>query len=197
MSIDVCIYSRVSTAQQNDEGQISELLALCERNRWHVAGMYRETCSGVRATDERPALRELLAHARRARFSKVIVWTVDRLGRSMPHLMKVLGELRELNVDVLSFKQAIDTSTTHGAVLWQLLGIFAELEHGLRAERQALGIIRARNKGVRFGRPPNTAVTDDMILALQKQGLGINKIAATLKVGSDTVRLSIKRANLA
>ena len=183
----VAIYSRVSTAQQSDDAQVQELLDLCRRSHWELASIYREKASGTKREDERPALKGMLDDARSRRFHKVVVWSVDRLGRSMRHLIRVLGELKDVQVDVLSYKQGIDTSTMHGQVLWQVLGIFAELEHGLRQERQAQGIASAKKRGVRFGRPPNETVSREIILSLRAQGMGINKIAKTLHVGSSTV----------
>ena len=136
-SARVAIYCRVSTSHQDDEAQHAELLALCQRSGWAVALTFRETVSGTKGPDHRPELRRLLLAARQRRFDKLVVWSADRLGRSMRHLVNVLHELHSCEVEVFSYRQGVDTSTPMGAMLWQFLGIFAEFEHGIRRERQA------------------------------------------------------------
>jgi DNA invertase Pin-like site-specific DNA recombinase len=183
----VAIYSRVSTTQQNDDAQYEELAALCARCGWEITQVYREKVSGTKSADARPELKKLLTAARQRRFEKVVVWSADRLGRSMRHLVSVLGELNDCGVHVFSYKQGIDTSTPMGSMLWQFLGIFAEFEHGIRRERQALGIAKAKARGVRFGRPPVSLQKRRQIALLRSQGQGINKIARGLNVGTGTV----------
>lgn len=186
-ALQVAIYSRVSSKSQDDSLQLYDLKGLCDRSGWTVASIYREKISGLTSANDRIALRELLISARQRQFEKVVVWSVDRLGRSMPQLISTLTELNACGVHLVSFRQGIDTSTPMGSMLWQFLGIFAEFEHSIRKERQAAGIARAKEKGVKFGRPSISQSKRRDILALRCQGLGINKIAARLKVGSGTV----------
>lgn len=167
--------------------QFDELQALCVRSGWTVAKVFREKVSGTNATNDRAALQDLLINARQRQFEKVLVWSVDRLGRSMQQLVNVLSELKECGVQLLSYRQAIDTSTPMGAMLWQFLGIFAEFEHGLRRERQVAGIARAKANGVKFGRPPISKNQEEAIIKLRSRGMGINKIGRILGVGSGTV----------
>ena len=183
----VAIYCRVSTTQQDDEAQYDELVALCKRSRWHVARVYREKISGTKSAADRPELKKLLIEAKQRQFDKVLVWSADRLARSMRHLMTVLGELNDCNVQLFSYKQGVDTSTPMGSMLWQFLGIFAEFEHGIRRERQAIGIAKARERGVKFGRPKLSRVKQLEIIKLRRKGIGINKIAQQLRVGSGSV----------
>lgn len=110
----------------------------------------------------------------------------------MPQLITTLTELKSCGVHLVSFQQGIDTSTPMGSMLWQFLGIFAEFEHSIRKERQAAGIARAKDRGVTFGRPALGIAKRQEILALRSQGLGINKIAAKLRVGSGTVAKTIR-----
>lgn len=187
----VAIYCRVSTAQQDYEAQYEELVALCKRCQWNVVKVYREKQSGTKPAADRPQLKQLLLEAKQRKFEKVVVWSADRLARSMRHLVNVLAELHDCNVQLFSYKQGVDTSTPMGALLWQFLGIFAEFENGIRRERQAIGIAKARERGVKFGRPKITQVQCAHIIALRKQGLGINKIARKLQVGSGTVMRAI------
>ena len=183
----VAIYCRVSTTQQDDEAQYDELVALCKRSRWQVARIYREKISGAKSAADRPELKKLLIEAKQRQFDKVLVWSADRLARSMRHLMTILGELHDCNVQLFSYKQGVDTSTPMGSMLWQFLGIFAEFEHGIRRERQAIGIAKARERGVRFGRPKLARVKQLEIIKLRRKGLGINTIARQLRVGSGSV----------
>ena len=80
------------------------------------------------------------------------MWSVDRLSRSMTHLVNVLSQMKDVGVDIYSYKQGIDTSTTMGSSFFQMVGIFAELENNMRKERQSIGIKRALSQGVKFGR---------------------------------------------
>ena len=192
LPLQIAIYSRVSTAHQDDQGQYDELVALCQRSGWTIAKVYREKISGTKSADARPELKQLLIEAKQRKFEKVIVWSADRLARSMRHLVNVLGELNDCQVQIFSYKQGIDTSTPMGSTLWQFLGIFAEFENGIRRERQATGIAKARERGVKLGRPSSmTASKRQRILELRQQGLGINKIAKLLGVGSGSVTKTV------
>lgn len=188
----VAIYCRVSSSGQNETAQVDELLAFSLRAGWTVVQVYRETASGSTSPNERRELRELLASAKRREFSMVLVWSADRLGRSMRHLVAVLSELHDCGIHICSYKQNIDTSHAMGAMLWQFLGIFAEFENTIRRERQELGIRRAKARGVKFGRPPSKKDRSAEILELRRDGWGINKIATQLRIGSDTVRIALR-----
>jgi DNA invertase Pin-like site-specific DNA recombinase len=107
-----------------------------------------------------------------------------------------LPNFTNCNVQIFSYKQGVDTSTPMGAMLWQFLGIFAEFEHGIRRERQAIGIAKAKEKGVRFGRPPIPRAKRKQIIELRQQGLGINMIARTLRVGTGGVVRTLTAAGL-
>ena len=149
--LDVAIYVRVSTSGQTTENQIIELAEVCERNKWNIVKVYNETMSGTKGVDERSELSRLMKDASRKKFDKIVVWSVDRLSRSMTHLVNVLSQMKDVGVDIYSYKQGIDTSTTMGSSFFQMVGIFAELENNMRKERQSLGIKRALSQGVKFG----------------------------------------------
>ena len=167
----VAVYVRVSTNQQNDEAQYEELEQLCQRSDWEIVSVYRETVSGTKAADERKELNRMLRDARLRRFEKVVVWSVDRLGRSMKHLVSVLAELKDIGVNVFSFKQGIDTHTPMGSMLFQFVGIFAEFENEMRKERQAIGITKAKPKGVNKGGKPTPSAKLDEIKRLRSEGV--------------------------
>lgn len=134
----------------------------------------------------------MLADARLRRFDKVVVWSVDRLARSLPNLIHVLLELRDLNVNIFSFKQAIDTSSPMGMMFFQFLGIFAEFENNIRRERQLMGIRKAKENGVHFGRKPISDEKKLEIINLRKSGLSIRSICNNLNVSPNSVLKIIK-----
>ena len=148
----VAVMVRVSTIQQTTENQLLELYEVCERNDWSVVEEYNETVSGTKGVNDRKQLERMLKDASRKKFDKLVIWSVDRLGRSMKHLVSVLSQLKDLDIDIYSYKQGIDTSTTMGSSFFHTVGIFAELENNMRRERQIVGIKRALKDGVKFGR---------------------------------------------
>ena len=174
----VGIYVRVSTLQQTTDNQLLELYEICERNDWTVVEEYNETVSGTKGVDSRSELNRLLKDASRKKFEKVVIWSVDRLGRSMKHLVMVLSQLKDLDVDIYSYKQGIDTSTTMGSSFFHMVGIFSELENNMRSERQKIGIKRAMKDGIKFGRKD---VMDEekeyQIYQLRSKGKSIRSIA--------------------
>ena len=174
----VAIYVRVSTQQQTTENQLLELYEICERNNWEIVEEYNETISGTKGVDDRLELNRLLKDASRKKFEKVVIWSVDRLGRSMKHLVMVLSQLKDLDIDIYSYKQGIDTSTTMGSSFFHMVGIFSELENNMRKERQTIGIKRAKKDGVRFGR--KDVVNEDkeyQIYQMRTKGKSIRAIA--------------------
>ena len=191
--LDVAVYVRVSTSGQTTENQLIELSEVCERNKWHITNVYNETVSGTKGIDERAELNRMMQDASRKQFSKVVVWSVDRVGRSMKHLVNVLSQLKDLGCDIYSYKQAIDTSTTMGSSFFHMVGIFAELENNMRAERQKIGIRRALENGAKFGR--KSIMTDKLIksvVRLRESSLSMRKIASELNVSTTVVQKSLK-----
>ena len=184
----VAIYVRVSTQHQTTENQLVELHEVCDRNDWEIVEEYNETISGTKGINERTELNRLLIDAGRKKFDKVVVWSVDRVGRSMKHLVTVLSQLKDLGCDIYSYKQSIDTSTTMGSSFFHMIGIFAELENNMRAERQRIGIKRALENGAKFGRKTKLdEATISTISDMRKQGQSIRKIAKQVNLGIATV----------
>jgi DNA invertase Pin-like site-specific DNA recombinase len=187
--MNVAIYVRVSTQHQTTDNQLLELYEVCERNDWTVVEEYNETVSGTKGQSDREELNRMMIDASRRKFDKVVVWSVDRVGRSMKHLVSVLSQLKDLNIDIYSFKQGIDTSTTMGSSFFHMVGIFAELENNLRSERQIVGIKRALKEGVKFGRKDVVdEETEYQIYQLRQQGKSYRKIAD--KVGISHTRVA-------
>lgn len=176
--MNVAVLVRVSTQQQTTENQLLELYDVCKRNDWTVVEEYNETVSGTKGVEQRSELKRMLRDASRKKFDKLVVWSVDRVARSMKHLVSVLSELKDLDIDIYSYKQGIDTSTTMGSSFFHMVGIFAELENNMRRERQIVGIKRALKDGIKFGRRD---VVDEekeyQIYQLRSEGKSIRAIA--------------------
>lgn len=145
------IYARVSTEVQNLENQLMELRQYCERQGFEVASEFVDKVSG--AKDSRPALNLLMQAARRKEFYVLVVWKLDRLGRSLQHLLQVTSELRNLGIGFISTTQGFDTTKPEGRLVFAILGSLAEFERELIKERIHLGMKRARRQGKHCGRP--------------------------------------------
>ena len=159
----VAVYARVSTANngQDPTMQTRELEEYCQRRGWEVAGSYVDT--GVSGTkDSRPELNRLMADAHQRRFSAVLVWKLDRFGRSLRHLVNALAEFEALGVAFISLKDNLDLSTPAGRLMFQIIGAMAEFERSLIVERVKAGMRNARAKGKHIGRPPRTHLSADV-----------------------------------
>jgi DNA invertase Pin-like site-specific DNA recombinase len=200
----VGIYLRVSTDGQTTENQRRELEAVAARSGWEVVGFYEDAgISGSNGREKRPGLDRLLNDATARRINMIAVWSVDRLGRSLQHLVSFLNELQALNCNLYLYQQAIDTTTPSGRAMFQMCGVFAEFERSMIVERVKAGQARAVAGGMKLGRGKrkdgtksadekrwgmSRAKLEERILALHKGGMGILKIGRTLKVGSGTVQ---------
>lgn len=145
------LYARVSTTDQTCENQLPELRRYCEVRGWSVAEYVDTGVSG--AKDRRPALDRLMQDARRRHFDVLVVWKLDRLGRSLRHLILTIEELTARGVSFTSLGEGIDTGTAAGRLQLHLLGAIAEFERERIRERIHAGLARARREGVRIGRP--------------------------------------------
>src|SRR5262252_3919530 len=192
----VAIYTRVSTDGQSVENQRRELLAVAERRCWEVTQEYSDHgISGAKGRDKRPAFDGMLKGATRREFDMIAAWSVDRLGRSLQHLVAFLGEVHAAGVDLYLHQQSVDTSTPAGKAMFQMCGVFAEFERAMIVERVNAGLRRAKAAGKVMGRPRIDGGTEASIRrALAKGDKGILKIAAEFGVGSGTVQRIKARA---
>ena len=191
--LEVACFLRVSTSHQTTDNQLLELIEVCNRNKWHITDIYEETVSGTKGVNERSELRRLLKDASRKKFSKVVVWSVDRLGRNMKSLVNVLSELDEVGVDIYAYKQGLDTSTAMGSSFFHMVGIFSELENTMRKDRQTIGIKRALSQGIKFGR--KDVVDDEIelrIVELRHKNKSIRYIAKDVGISVGRVHRVIK-----
>jgi len=199
----VAIYTRVSTAQQTTQNQLIELRELAQRAGWTIVDEYSEVVSGTKGASDRSELARMLLDASRKRFDKIVVWSVDRLGRDMTNLVYVLNELNELGIHLFSYKQGLDTETAMGKTFFYMTGIFAELENNMRKERQQIGIKRAIADGAKFGR--KSKLDQRMmykIRSLRDQKLSMRKIASQLNISVATVHkgcseMSVEKTDVA
>jgi DNA invertase Pin-like site-specific DNA recombinase len=186
MSTRVAIYARVSTTNHGQDAslQTGEMGQFAEARGWQLADEYVD--SGVSGTkDSRPELNRLMADAKRRRFDVVLVWKLDRFGRSLRHLVNALAEFESLNIAFVSLSDNLDLSTASGRLMFQIIGAMAEFERALIQERVRAGIRNARAKGRRIGRP-RVAVDAARIAALRASGLSWPSIAREMGVSVGT-----------
>jgi DNA invertase Pin-like site-specific DNA recombinase len=183
----VALYVRVSADRQSVENQKRELEAAAKRHGWDVVSVFSDHgFSG--AKERRPAFDRLLLGIQHRDFDVVAAWSVDRLGRSLQHLLGFLGELRAKGVDLYLHQQGLDTSTPAGKALFQMLGVFAEFERAMIVERVHAGLRRARAQGKTLGRPRVGPEVEAKIRRELSKGTGIKSVARKLGVGVGTVQ---------
>lgn len=189
MTKTVAIYARVSTDKQTADNQLIDLRSLCERLGYSIYQEYVDQgISGAKGRNDRPALDAMLKAATQRKFDMVMCWSLDRLGRSLQHLIEILNELQSLKVDLYFHQQAMDTSTPSGRMIFSVFGAMAEFERNLIRERVIAGQQRAKANGVKLGRP--SKMNDGMrnaVKLLRERGMGIKQIAKELKIGIGTV----------
>ena len=194
----VALYARVSTDGQTTENQLQELRKVAKRNGWQIAKEYVDHgISGAKGRDQRPAYDEMLKAVTRKEIDVVVSWSVDRLGRSLQHLIGFLDELQSKKVNLFLHQQGIDTGTPAGKMLFQMLGVFAEFERAMIKERINAGLTRARAQGKTLGRPKVSLAVENKIKKLRSNGKGIRKIASELKVGVSTVKRIVDELKVA
>ena len=179
MTKRVAIYARVSTDKnQTTETQLRQLREVATRLGWHVVAEHvDEGISGAHGRDKRPGLDALLRQVMRGEIDLVAAWSVDRLGRSIQHLVSLLADLQARDVGLFLHQQGLDTTTPSGRAMYGMLSIFAEYERCLITERVKAGIERARANGTRFGRPGMPPKDAAAIRAAISQGMGIRAAA--------------------
>jgi putative DNA-invertase from lambdoid prophage Rac len=180
------LYARVSTHDQQTLGLQAEAMRTYVKNRgWEVARQVKDVGSGAK---DRPARESLLKAARRREVDVVVVWRLDRWGRSVADLMATLRELTELGVGFVPLNEALDLTTPSGRAMAGLLAIFAEFEREILRERVKAGIAQARKEGRPHGRPPTASRKAAEVLRLKDEQLSHSEIARRLGIGRTSVR---------
>ena len=183
----VACYVRVSTHEQNCELQRREIAEYIEKRGWSQPIFFEDKATGT--TENRPMLKEMLTQARKRKIDVIICWKMDRLFRSLKHLILTLQEFSELGISFLSLRDQIDLSTSAGRLMLHIVGAFAEFESSLIQERVKAGLANARAKGRILGRPKKR--DDVIILRLRKQGVSIRGIAKHLNISKGSVQRAL------
>jgi DNA invertase Pin-like site-specific DNA recombinase len=191
------IYARVSTDLQTTDNQLLQLRAYAARMDYQiVAELADNGISGSKGKKDRPAFARLSEMICRKEIDIVLASSVDRISRSMTDLLSFLADLKAKNVDLFLHQQNLDTSTPSGRAMFQLLGVFSELETAILKERIHAGLNRCRQNGVRLGRPSvwNTPQVMNSVKLLREKQMPIHQIAKSLKIGVGTVTKILKAA---
>jgi DNA invertase Pin-like site-specific DNA recombinase len=189
----VALYARVSTLNgQHPEMQLAELREFAARRGWEIIAEYVD--EGVSGSKEsRPALNRLMTDAHRRKFEAVLVWKIDRFGRSLKHLVNALADLDAYGVAFISLRDNLDLTTPTGRLMFQVVGAMAEFERALIQERVRCGLKNAKANGQQLGRP-RRVVSHDQLLRLKAQGASLREIATKLGIGYGTVRMRLAKA---
>ena len=163
------LYARVSTHDQQTLAlQRNAMVAYAQQRSGSIVALVEDVGSGVH---ERLQREELMRAARRREIDAIVVWRLDRWGRSLADLVSTLQELHELVVGFISLSEALDFTTPTGRAMAGMLAVFAEFERGILRERVKAGIAEARRRGTRHGRPPTVAHQADEVRQLSARGL--------------------------
>jgi DNA invertase Pin-like site-specific DNA recombinase len=180
------LYARVSTNdQQTLAMQNRAMREYATRRGWAIALQVREVNSGAA---KREAREKLLEAARRRKIDIVLVWRLDRWGRSVTDLLATLQELEHLGVGFVSLTEALDLTTPAGRAMAGLLAVFAAFEREILQERTRAGLAHARQNGNRLGRPATAAIHAAKIRKLHRAGVSKSEIARQLQIGRTSVR---------
>lgn len=148
----IALYARTSMSDQSTETQLIALRDYCQRMGFQITSEYVD--NGFSGKDTiRPEFERLLEDMRSKKFQAILTWKLDRVGRSLQHLLNFLQELRNRKVDFISMTEMIDTTTPHGELIWNILGAFAQYERSIIVSRTLAGLERARRQGKQLGRP--------------------------------------------
>lgn len=187
----VALYVRVSTAEQTHEHQRRELQAEAERRGWDVAATYADVATGTNT--RRPELARLRHDAALSRFRTVVVWSIDRLGRSTLEVLGLAQELRGRGVGLVSLREpAIDTTGPMGELVLAVFAAVASFERARLVERTHAGIETARRKGKRLGRPSKVPSAERLAFLLDANGGNRALTARQLGVSTRTVERAAK-----
>jgi DNA invertase Pin-like site-specific DNA recombinase len=177
------IYCRVSGDGQTVDNQLLELRTYVTARHWNVTGEFLD--QGISGSkDRRPALDRLMAEARRGRLDAICVWSLDRFGRSLAHVVTTVQELHERGVAFVSLKEGLDLSTAAGRLQLHILSALGEFERARLIERTKAGLARARTQGKKLGRPARVLSGDDVE---RTATLSVRDAARTLRTSPSTI----------
>ena|SRR3974390_1116156 len=181
----VALYARVSTKEQNTlPMQMKAMKSLARQRNWKEIMAVKEIASGA---SDRPRREAILQAARMRRIDAVIVWKIDRWGRSLSDLVATLKELTDLGISFISVTEFFDLGSTTGKAMAGMLSVFSEFERDMLRERIKAGIAQARKKGRPHGRPRTALKHKEKIKRLYADGMTKAAIARRLKIGRTSV----------
>lgn len=191
------IYLRVSTSEQSTEAQRHELEVVAERRGWQVVEVYADNgISGAKGREKRPGFDAMLKAATRREFDVLMAWSVDRLGRSLQHLVAFLGDLDASGCNLYLHRQHLDTTSPSGRALFGMLAVFSEFERAIIRERVVAGMARAKRQGRKFGRPKVRVGAEEKIRAALRGGASIPQAARAAGCSTTPVQ-RVRKAMLA
>jgi DNA invertase Pin-like site-specific DNA recombinase len=187
----IALYARVSTLNgQNPEMQLAELREYAQRRGWATAAEYVDLgVSGAR--ESRPEFNRMMADAHACAFDAIACWKLDRMGRSLKHLVNTLADLQAYGVAFISLRDNLDLSTPSGRLMFHVVAAMAEFEQALIRERVSAGIQAARNRGQRIGRP-RAYVNPSKVRELREADVPWRVIAKQLGIGVGTAVRAIR-----
>lgn len=189
-------YQRVSTNNQDVENQTQSIDIQIERLDWECVGEYKEVESGMKSKNHRPQLRKLLRDSRKRKFDRVIVYSLDRLGRSVVDVINTINELEEVGVHIFVVKNSIDTSTQQGKLFTYFCSIFGEMERDMILSRQSSSIERLREKNQKWGKGKLLSQEQrNQIVNLKEQGYSYRKIKDELNISLGTISYTLKQVS--
>ena len=175
--------------------QLHALREVARNAGWEIVEEYVDHgVSGAKGRDQRPEFDRLCNDATRRKFDLVAAWSVDRLGRSLQHLVGFLGELHSVNVDLYLHQQGLDTTTPAGKAMFQMSGVFAEFEREMIRERVTAGLVNAVADGKKLGRPKVKDKIKRDIHSAFAEGKSKRQIARELGISDGTVRNILRAA---
>ncbi len=183
--LNVALYARVSThEQQTLPMQLKQMREYAKKRDWTISHKIEEVGSGAKV---RPQREEILKLAKQRKIDVIIVWRLDRWGRSVSDLIGTLRELTDIGVGFVSLTEALDLTTPAGRAMAGMLAVFAEFERDILRERVKAGIAHARDQGKAHGRPATAMKKREQIKKLKEKGLNNSQIARKLKIGRTSV----------
>ena len=194
-TIRAALYARCSTHDkgQDPELQLVPLREYCQRRVFAISGEYVD--NGISGTkDRRPQLDRLLDAARKRQIDLILVWKLDRFGRSLKQLVNSLEELSRVGVGFISYQDNLDLTTPQGRLMFHIIGAMAEFERELIKERVKAGLQNAKRKGKRLGRKPTAPIDIEKAIQLHKQDplLSVRAIAKRTNLSKSLVGKVLK-----
>ncbi len=185
----VALFLRVSSSGQTTDNQEVELLELCERRGWKIVETYKEVVSGTKKNEDREELSRMLGDLKKRPYTKVVVYDLSRLGRSVSEVVKTLSLFDDYNISLFSWKQNLDTDDGGMSKLFfYFVSIFSEMEKSIQSNRQMSAINRMRSLGKKYGgKDFITEEKKQKIIELKEQGYSYRKIRDEMNIGLGSI----------